>query len=108
MLHFGGLHISVVTVGELMTWARRRNAPASRLQGVRDLIAASGVHDIDLTVADKFGEVRAALVDRGITVGEMDLLNASVALVHNFTLVTHNTQDYNAIPGLALDDWLTP
>ena len=77
MLHFGGLHISVVTVGELMTWARRRNAPASRLQGVRDLIAASGVHDIDLTVADKFGEVRAALVDRGITVGEIPVGDAS-------------------------------
>lgn len=30
------------------------------------------------------------------------------ALVHNFTLVTHNTADYQNIPGLRLDDWLTP
>jgi tRNA(fMet)-specific endonuclease VapC len=33
---------------------------------------------------------------------------ASVALVHGLTLVTHNTADYRNIPGLRLDDWLTP
>lgn len=31
-----------------------------------------------------------------------------VAMVHNHTLVTHNTADYQNIPGLRLDDWLTP
>jgi tRNA(fMet)-specific endonuclease VapC len=29
MLHFGSLHVSVVIVGELMTWARRAKAPKS-------------------------------------------------------------------------------
>jgi tRNA(fMet)-specific endonuclease VapC len=33
---------------------------------------------------------------------------ASVALVHDLTLVTHNTADYQNIPGLRLDDWLIP
>jgi tRNA(fMet)-specific endonuclease VapC len=41
-------------------------------------------------------------------VSRMDLMIASVALVHNLTLVTHNTADYQSIPGLRLDDWLTP
>jgi tRNA(fMet)-specific endonuclease VapC len=31
MLHFGGLHLSVITLGELLTWAGRAAAPASRL-----------------------------------------------------------------------------
>jgi tRNA(fMet)-specific endonuclease VapC len=38
----------------------------------------------------------------------MDLMIASVALVCDLTLVTHNTVDYQNIPGLRLDDWLTP
>ena len=108
MLHFGGLHVSVITVGELLTWARRAKAPANRLQGVRDLLAASLIHVVDVAVVEKFGELRAGLLDQGITVGEMDVLNASVALTHNLTLVTHNTKDYVNIPGLTLDDWIGP
>jgi tRNA(fMet)-specific endonuclease VapC len=78
------------------------------LQGVLDLLTASVLHKIDFSIADKFGEVRAGLLDQGLTVGEMDLLNASTALIQNLTMVTHNTQDYAAIPGLTLDDWLNP
>jgi tRNA(fMet)-specific endonuclease VapC len=105
MLHFGGLHVSVITVGELLTWARRARAPRARLHGVSDFLAASTIHEIDYAVADKFGELRADLFDRGITIGEMDLLNASAALVLNLTMVTHNVQDFAAIPGLTLEDW---
>jgi predicted nucleic acid-binding protein len=31
MLHFGGLHVSVVTVGELLTWAQQAKAPPTRV-----------------------------------------------------------------------------
>ena len=52
--------------------------------------------------------VRADLLDRGIVVGELDLLIAATALVHNLTLVTHNTTDYRNIPNLRLADRLVP
>ena len=32
---------------------------------------------------------------------------ASVALVYDLTLVTHNTVDFRNIPGLRLNDWLS-
>jgi len=48
------------------------------------------------------------LLKQGISVSRMDLMIGSVALVHNLTLVTHNTADFQNIPGLRLDDWLTP
>ncbi len=108
MLHFGALHVSVVTLGELLTWALRANAPAARLQGVQDLLKAVIVLDLTMPVGEKFGQLRAALFDRGITVGELDLFNASVALVHNQTLVTHNVADYANIPGLTVVDWQIP
>ena len=38
----------------------------------------------------------------------MDLMIGSIALVHNLTLVTHNTADFQRIPELRLEDWLTP
>ena len=43
-----------------------------------------------------------------MTVSRLDLMIASVALVHNLTLVTHNTAHFIRIPGLRLDDWLIP
>jgi tRNA(fMet)-specific endonuclease VapC len=106
--HFGGLEVSVITVGELLTWARRAGAPASRLQSVQDLLQAVAVLDVTPQVAERFGELRADLLDRGIVVGQMDLFNASIALVHNLTLVTHNTADYANIPGLSMVDWQVP
>ena len=36
----------------------------------------------------------------------MDLMIASVALVHDLTMVTHNTVDFRFIPDLRLEDWL--
>jgi predicted nucleic acid-binding protein len=33
---------------------------------------------------------------------------ASVALLYDFTLVTHNLANFHRIPGLRLADWLTP
>jgi tRNA(fMet)-specific endonuclease VapC len=48
------------------------------------------------------------LLQQGIQVATADLMIAAVALVHNLTLVTHNTADYQTIPGLRLDDWLIP
>lgn len=38
----------------------------------------------------------------------IDLMIASATLVRNLVLVTHNTSDFQNIPSLRLDDWLTP
>ena len=38
MLHFGALEVTVVTLGELLTWAKRAKAPPDRLQGVQDFM----------------------------------------------------------------------
>jgi tRNA(fMet)-specific endonuclease VapC len=66
------------------------------------------VLSVDESVARKFGEVRAWQLDQGLGSPELDLLNAAVALVNNFTMVTHNGQDYANIPGLTLEDWSVP
>jgi tRNA(fMet)-specific endonuclease VapC len=66
------------------------------------------VLDFDSTCANEFGQVRAELLRAGISVSRLDLLIGSVALVHNLTLVTHNTADFRNIPGLRLEDWLAP
>ena len=62
----------------------------------------------DETCAEEFGKVKGGLGQKGLSVSDMDMLIATVALVHNLTLVTHNTADFQNVPGLRLEDWLTP
>jgi tRNA(fMet)-specific endonuclease VapC len=57
-----------------------------------------------LTV-EEFGRLRALLRNQNQLIGDMDIATAATALVHGFTLVTHNRRHFNRIPGLQLDDW---
>lgn len=106
--HAGLLAISVVTLGELQTWASRRKA-SPRLQTTLDRFAAD-VMILDMTepIARQFGFTRAVLLDSGTPVETADLQIAATALVHGLTLVTHNTRHYVNVPGLTLDDWSIP
>jgi tRNA(fMet)-specific endonuclease VapC len=62
----------------------------------------------DAICAEKSGEVRGTLLQQGISIPTADLIIGCTALVHDLTLVTHNTADFQQIPGLRLDDWLAP
>ena len=105
----GGLFIPTIVLGELYTWAFHRSNPNSMLPRIEnDLLSDVGVLDFDFDCAKEFGRVRGMLLLLGISVGKVDLMIASDALVYDLTLVTHNTADFQNIPGLRLDDWLIP
>jgi len=106
--YLGRLHVSAVTVAELYTWVLRAAAPAHRLQRLLDLWNDVDILDVDHDVARKFGELRAAALDSGQPIPQLDLLIAATALVHGLTVVTHIAQDYTNIPGLTVIDWLVP
>ena len=105
----GNLFVPTIVLGELYTWAYTRPSPTRILRLIQnDLLA-----EVHLLVFDKdcslmFGQIRGRLLKKGITVDKTDLMIAAVALVHNLTLVTNNTADFNNIPNLRLDDWLLP
>lgn len=108
-VQYGGrLHISTLTLGELHSWALRVSAPPRRLTEVVGLLSLVSVLDVDVEVARRFGEVDADLLDRGLPTPDLDLFNGAIALLHGLTMVTHNTSDYQNIPGLHVVDWLAP
>jgi tRNA(fMet)-specific endonuclease VapC len=49
-----------------------------------------------------------ALRKQKIRIGTMDLKIASIALVHNALLLSANLQDFQQVPGLRVENWLTP
>jgi len=104
----GGLAISSVSLAELYAGAYRRPQPAPLLVLIADLQQDVAVLDFDSACAEQFGKIRGPFLQQGIQLATADLMIASVALVHNLTLVTHDTRDFQHIRGLRLDDWLVP
>lgn len=81
----------------------RRQIPAyERLQRRIDFFAAWTVLPWDAEAADLFLDLRR----QGLRNGTMDLKIACIALVHNATLLTRNTNDFAPVPGLRIEDWL--
>lgn len=105
----GRLYTSSVVLAELFVWAYNRPDPTTVLESIdRLLFEDVSVLDYDRDCADEFGRIRIQLRRSGIEVPTADLLIASVALVFDLTLVTHNTSDFQNIPDLRLADWITP
>jgi tRNA(fMet)-specific endonuclease VapC len=59
----------------------------------------------DDPAAETYGRLRTHLEKQGKLIGPNDLLIASIALTQGVTLITHNTEEFGRVPGLALEDW---
>ena len=59
----------------------------------------------DDTAAEQYGRLRAFLAKQGLSIGPNDLLIAAIALANNVILVTHNTNEFEHVPGLQIQDW---
>ena len=106
--HAGRLSIPSIVLAELYAWAHRRDDPQPVLTSIDDLL-----EDVDLLVFDgacaqEFGRLWGVLRRQGTPTNPVDLMIAAVAVVHDLTLVTHNTTHFQHVPNLRLDDWLQP
>ncbi len=108
MQYSGRLWISTITLSDLYTWAYKQDDPTVILNKVHDLLRDVQVLPFDDNCALELGKARGGLLRQGIMVSPVDFMIGSIALVHNLTLVTHNTADFQYIPGLRLEDWLAP
>lgn len=100
--------MSVVTKAELLYGVEvspRRAQDAAALAAFLPYVEA-----LDLTedVASHYAEIRAVLKKRGAMIGSNDLFIAAHARGLRITLVTNNTEEFQRIPGLAIENWTTP
>ena len=74
---------------------------------IADLLQEVTVLDFDQCLRTSL-EVKGELLQQGVSIPVGGSDDRRGALVHDLTLVTHNTADFQNIPGLRLEDWLTP
>jgi tRNA(fMet)-specific endonuclease VapC len=103
--HPDELHVSTVTLAELLTWTLRTNAAPKWHRMLLRFLDAAEVLPVTPEIAERCGQVRAKMFDEGHVVPIADMLIAATALVYDLTLVTHNVKHFVAIPGLKIVDW---
>ena len=94
-----------VVVYELRHGAERSSDPAREHAKLDAFLAPFASLPFDDLCARRCAEIRHQLERTGTVIGPHDLQIAAIAHYHGLTLVTHNTNEFNRIPGLKIEDW---
>jgi tRNA(fMet)-specific endonuclease VapC len=94
-----------VVKAELFFGAMKSTRVTENLALLDELFADLTSVPFDDNAARRYGEIRSDLARKGTPIGPNDLMIAAIASIHDLTLVTHNTREFNRVTGLNLEDW---
>ena len=75
------------------------------MEVLEQLFSAFASLPFDGAAARVCGRIRAGVAAVGTPIGPYDLQIASIALVRDLIVVTHNTKEFDRVPGLKVEDW---
>jgi tRNA(fMet)-specific endonuclease VapC len=101
----GDCAVSTITSYELFTGVEKCANPGKERAKVELLLGTIEELPFDAAAAKEAGRIRAILETQGQIIGPYDLLLAGQALALSVTLVTANTNEFNRVPGLVLENW---
>lgn len=105
--HHGQMCISTVTLMELIYGAEKSSNPERNLADVEGFAARLEVLRYDPEAAAHTGQLRAELVREGKQIGPYDQMIAGHARSRGLILVTNNRREFDRVPGLRVEDWVT-
>jgi predicted nucleic acid-binding protein len=95
--------ISLMTVAELIQWARVCRWSVRRTADLeRHILRHHTILTIDIATCHLWAEIRANAYHRGHSLSPQDAWIAATALQYKIPLLTHNQKDYQGIDGLSL------
>lgn len=98
--------ITSITLGELHYGALRSVAPQRWIDATRAVVGQLDCLPFDSDAALRYGEVRAGLDGRGLSLADADLRIASICISRDLTLISGNEKHFGRIPGLRYENWL--
>jgi len=98
--------LSAISYGELLYGAAKSDRRQENLARVRRIAEIFPVLEVTSAVVETFAAIKVSLESKGTRIDDFDLLIASTALLHNYTLVTGNTKHFQNIPGLDMVNWI--
>jgi tRNA(fMet)-specific endonuclease VapC len=100
----GGLVISIIACYEVLRGLKYTNATQLLTRFYR-YVDTNLILPLDLEACERATEIYATLRSSGTLIPDADILIAAIALTHDCVLVTNNTQHYQRIPDLELENW---
>ncbi len=94
-----------IVAAELWYGAHRGGQFGANEPILRAFLAPFPQLPFDRGSAEVYGNIRRVIELAGAPIGPHDLQIASIALSNDLTLVTHNTREFNRVPGLRVEDW---
>lgn len=99
------ISVSTIVAYELAVGVAKSPEATRRREQLHRFLSAVTVVSFGPAEADAAATLRADLERRGIPIGPLDVLIAGSALARGATLVTHNTREFQRVPGLRVEDW---
>ena len=97
--------IPTIVLFELEVGIGKSSNPRNRKAKLQDFIAQTTVIPFGYEEARCAADIRMKLEKQGVPIGPYDILIAASAMANNWTLVTHNTNEFKRIKGLRIEDW---
>ncbi|MBI3902976.1 MAG: type II toxin-antitoxin system VapC family toxin [Nitrosomonadales bacterium] len=103
----GKVAMSAITFGDLCFGAEKSSKPKETRLVLEHLTALIPVLPLDAAVSKHYGKIRQHLQTRGKPIGNNDLWIAAHALAGKLILVTNNVAEFERVPGLRVENWIT-
>jgi tRNA(fMet)-specific endonuclease VapC len=97
--------ICSVVEAELYHGAKKYGNPAKREAILDELLAPYRSLPFDWKCVPAYARIRDFLERRGEIIGGNDLMIAAIALTHGLTVITNNSNEFEQVPGLSVEDW---
>ena len=101
------LAIPAIVLFEVELGVLKSRNSALRRKHLSQLAEACRILAFDEQCARLAARLQVDLKGLGCAIGPLDTLIAATALAHGATLVTHNTREFERVPGLKIEDWFS-
>ncbi len=101
----GEVAVSSVTLSELLYGVEKSRKREQNRAALRKFLLPLVVLPYEQEAAEHYGRLRRHLERQGTRIGAMDTMIAAHALALELTVVTNNTDEFQRVPRLRVEDW---
>ncbi len=101
------ISISSITLSELFYGVSKSSKPEQNFMALTQFVAPLEILPYGGEATQYYGELRAHLEKQGTPIGALDMLIAAHALSIDSTLVTNNEKEFDRVPNLKIENWVS-